>query len=64
MRWHSPPRRVADGKGGNSTAAIGTADDFQDADGSRVLDFWQAQDRARALAQADRPTLTWPVRAF
>jgi hypothetical protein len=31
--------RVADGKGGNSTTAIGAADDFQDADGSQVLDF-------------------------
>ena len=46
--------RVADGKGGNSTSAIGTADDFEEADGSRVLDFWQAQNRARARAQGDQ----------
>jgi integrase len=43
--------RLADGKGGNSTKAIGSADDFDDADGSAVLDFWQAQDWARNLAK-------------
>ena len=42
--------RVADGKGGNWTRAIGTADDNEDADGSSVLDYWQAQDKARAVA--------------
>ena len=46
--------RVADGKGGNWTKAIGSADDFDDADGSAVLDFWQAQEKARALAREDR----------
>jgi integrase len=29
---------------------IATADDYEDADGQRVLTFWQAQDRARELA--------------
>ena len=29
--------RIADGKGGASTKAIGTADDFEDADGHAVL---------------------------
>jgi len=29
---------------------IATADDYEDADGARVLTFWQAQDRARELA--------------
>jgi integrase len=43
--------RVADGKGGNWTAAIGTADDTAPADGEDVLGFWQAQDRARAKAR-------------
>ena len=43
--------RVADGKGGNWTKAIGSADDFDDADGSSVLDFWQAQEKARALVR-------------
>ena len=42
--------RVADGKGGNWTRAIGIADDNEDADGIRALDYWQAQDRARAVA--------------
>ena len=46
--------RVADGLGGNWTKAVGTADDFEDADGTRVLDYWQATDRARALAQRGR----------
>jgi integrase len=43
--------RVADGKGGNWTAAIGTADDLAKADGVGILDFWQAQDRARTKAR-------------
>jgi integrase len=46
--------RVADGKGGNWTKAIGLADDFNDVDGKTVLDFWQAQDRARAVARGGR----------
>jgi integrase len=46
--------RAADGKGGNWTKAIGTADDFDEADGKVVLDFWQAQDRARAIARVGR----------
>jgi integrase len=44
--------RVADGKGGNWTKAIGSADDFDDANGDNTLDFWQAQDKARALGRA------------
>lgn len=46
--------RAADGQGGNWTKAIGTADDFDGADGETVLDFWQAQDRARVIARAGR----------
>jgi len=42
--------RVADGKGANWTKAFAAADDFQDADGGAILNFWQAQDRARVLA--------------
>ena len=44
--------RVADGKGGNWTKSVGLADDFDEGDGHRVLDFWQAQEKARALARA------------
>jgi integrase len=40
--------RVADGKGGAKTAAIGLADDHADSDGEKILNFWQAQDRAKS----------------
>jgi hypothetical protein len=46
--------RVADGRGGNWTKAIGAADDFDVADGSAFLDFWQAQEKARALGHDER----------
>ena len=45
---------VADGRGGNWTKAIGSADDFEEADSNNTLDFWQAQDRARAVARGGR----------
>jgi integrase len=41
--------RVADGRGGARTAAIGYADDHDIADGSKFLDYWQAQDRAKEV---------------
>jgi integrase len=44
--------RAADGKGGNWTKAIGTADDSEEAGGKDVLDFWQAQDNARVEARS------------
>jgi integrase len=53
--------RVADGRGGNWTKAIGAADDFEDADGNQVLDFWQAQEKARALGRDDRGDAARPV---
>jgi integrase len=44
--------RVADGKGGNWTKNLpGIPDDHEDANGESVLNFWQAQDKARALAR-------------
>jgi hypothetical protein len=43
--------RVADGAGGAWTKGIGIADDHEDANGDGVLDFWQAQDRARTVAR-------------
>jgi integrase len=46
--------RVADGKGGNWTKAIAIADDYDEANGSTVLDFWQAQEKARALGRTER----------
>jgi len=46
--------RAADGRGGNWTQAIAAADDFEDATGTDVLNFWQAQERARAVARGGR----------
>src|SRR5262245_37769486 len=42
---------VADGRGGRWTKGFAVADDHEDANGNSVLDFWQAQDKARALAR-------------
>ena len=52
--------RVADGRGGSRTAAIGFADDHDEADGHQFLDYWQAQERAkiargRVALQAPNP---------
>ena len=43
--------RVTDGHGGHWTKVVGVADDHEDKDGENVLDFYQAQDKARALAR-------------
>jgi integrase len=43
--------RVADGRGGARTAAVGSADDHDDADGQLFLNYWQAQDRAKIAAR-------------
>jgi integrase len=53
--------RVADGKRSSWVRTIGAADDFADADGNDVLTFWQAQDKARSLARADRGGTAEPV---
>lgn len=46
--------RLANGQGGARTAAVGFADDYDEADRTKFLDFWQAQDRAKAASrQAD-----------
>jgi integrase len=45
--------RLANGRGGNSTKAIGTADDYEDANGRGVLGYWQAADAARRLGKGD-----------
>ena len=47
--------RVADGQGGNWTKGIGLADDYDEANGSTIFDYWQAQDRAKAVARAGQP---------
>jgi integrase len=43
--------KVADGHGSYWTKRIGYADDHEDADGEHILTWWQAQDKARALAR-------------
>ena len=53
--------RVADGKGGNWTKRVGAADDFADADGASVLTWFQAIDRARALARGDAANAARPA---
>jgi integrase len=53
--------RVADGKRSSWVRTIGAADDFADADGNDVLTFWQAQDKVRSLARADRGGTAEPV---
>jgi len=45
--------RVADGRGANWTKGIGSADDFDEADGAVILDFWQAQEKARIIGRDD-----------
>jgi integrase len=45
--------KAADGHGNYWTKGIGTADDFEDADGKAILTFYQAQDRAKELARSD-----------
>jgi len=48
--------RCADGKGSAWTKGFAIADDFEDANGESVLDFWQAQIRARQLARGSVDT--------
>ena len=55
--------RLADGKGRSTRQAIGSADDYEEGDGDKVLDFWQAQERARKLAHGDGPAITVPRHA-
>src|SRR5215468_5848182 len=45
---------AADGKGGNWMKSFAHADDYEEANGADVLDFWQAQERARTLARSHR----------
>src|SRR5262245_65689005 len=46
--------RAADGLGGNWTQAFATADDFEDANGTDVLNFLQGQQRDRGPAHSGR----------
>jgi hypothetical protein len=53
--------RVADGKGGNWTKRFGLADDHEDADGGRVLSWWEAIDKARQIARGDNAEASRPA---
>ena len=53
--------RAADGAGGSYLKRLAIADDHENANGETVLDFWQAQDRARALARGDETKGDRPV---
>ena len=53
--------RVADGRGGARTAAIAYADDHDAADGQKFLDYWQAQDRAKAAARIENGAAGSPL---
>ena len=44
---------VADGRGGEWTERVGSADDFEDADGEHVVNFWQAAERGRQMARGE-----------
>jgi integrase len=50
--------RRADGKGGSWTKGFATADDFEDAAGDDVIDFWSAQTRAKELVRGKDKPLT------
>jgi integrase len=50
--------RLSDGKGRNTRKAIGTADDYEEADGDKFLDFWEAQECARGLLHSDTSATT------
>ena len=53
--------RAADGHGAYWTDAIALADDHEPADGTAVLTFWQAQDKARLLVRGeDAPATARP----
>jgi hypothetical protein len=53
--------KASTGRGGHWTKAFGIADDHEAANGGTVLDFWQAQDRARALARGGESTSDRPI---
>ena len=53
--------RCADGKGGSWTKGFSTADDFEDGSGEQVLDFWQAQIRARELVRGKHADARKPI---
>jgi integrase len=53
--------RCADGKGSSWIKNIAIADDAEDADGTRILDFWTATERARELIRGKAADASKPV---
>ena len=43
--------KASDGHGAYWTKAFGLADDYDEADGERILTFYEAQDKAKELAR-------------
>jgi integrase len=50
--------RVSDGKRANWIKAVGQADDYDDANGTSILDYWQAQDLAKDVARIGKEART------
>lgn len=50
--------RRADGRGGSRMASVGVADDYDEADGSSILTYWQAQDRAKGMVRQENGSTT------
>jgi integrase len=53
--------RAADGAGGSWIKRFAVADDHEEANGTTVLNFWQAQDQARHIARRDAGNGDRPV---
>jgi hypothetical protein len=53
--------KASNGHGAYWTKAFAEADDFDNADGKRVLDYFNARDLARKLARGDDETSQAPV---
>jgi integrase len=53
--------RKADGAGGAWIKNVGLADDHEPADGEHVIDYWQAQERARRIARGQDGDSSRPV---
>jgi integrase len=53
--------KAANGKGDYWHAKIGVADDYEDADNEHVFDFWQAAERARAMARGQTAANSRPA---
>jgi integrase len=53
--------RCADGRGGAWTQVFARSDDFEDASGSQVIDFWTAQKRCLELVRGKATDASKPV---